>query len=375
MTLNGYDVWLDDEKLLPGQEWALEIHRAVRESEVVLVCLSNDTVSKSGYVQKEIRLALDVADEQPEGTIFLIPLRLENCIVPMRLRQWHWVDLFSDNGYRRLLQSLDFRAESIGLMRMVPNKPNMVFVPEGHFLMGITPENARQVIETSGTRWKRWLKWEQPQHEVELSEYFIGKYLVTNLEYQLFVQDTGQHPPENWINGKFPLGKGRHPVVYVSWENVVAYCQWLTAKLDVEYRLPTEAEWEKASRGENANIYPWGELFDVQKANTKETGINDTTPVGQFSPQGDSPYGCADMAGNVYEWCLDSRNSTTYLERTGVVKDPLVYNSDPSVGKIMRGGSYGIQHASARCTYRNSSTLPSRHIGFRIVHSKIPFEI
>ncbi len=104
---SGYMPWLDEESLIPGDEWEKKIKKAVRESDVVLVCLSQKSINKRGFVQKEIRYALDVADEQPEGTIFIIPLKLEECDVPERLRRWHWVNLFDENGYRRLTSALE----------------------------------------------------------------------------------------------------------------------------------------------------------------------------------------------------------------------------------------------------------------------------
>jgi len=107
---DGVDPWLDEEKLLPGQEWQQEIPKAVRQSDVVLVCLSKASINKVGYVQREIRFALDIAEEQPEGFIFIIPVRLEECSIPGRLQKWQWVDLFRENGYQRLMLSLKARA-------------------------------------------------------------------------------------------------------------------------------------------------------------------------------------------------------------------------------------------------------------------------
>lgn len=103
---DGVEPWLDEEEILPGQDWEYEIARAVRAVDVVIVCLSRESVTKSGYIQKEIRFALDIADEQPEGTIFIIPLKLEECDVPGRLRRWHWVNYFEPQGYERLLRTL-----------------------------------------------------------------------------------------------------------------------------------------------------------------------------------------------------------------------------------------------------------------------------
>jgi outer membrane protein assembly factor BamD (BamD/ComL family) len=115
LTAEGVDAWLDQEKLLPGQDWRMEIPRAVREADVVVICLSKSSITKEGYVQKEIKFALDIAEEKPEGTIFLIPARLEDCVVPERLNRWQWVDLYEDNGFIKLLRSLKLRANAVGV--------------------------------------------------------------------------------------------------------------------------------------------------------------------------------------------------------------------------------------------------------------------
>jgi outer membrane protein assembly factor BamD (BamD/ComL family) len=115
LVRDGVDAWLDKEKLLPGQDWQVEIPKAVRESDVVVVCLSNKSITKEGYIQKELKFALDIANEKPEGTIFLIPARLEECEVPARLGSWQWVDLFEPDGYERLMRSLRLRADKLGM--------------------------------------------------------------------------------------------------------------------------------------------------------------------------------------------------------------------------------------------------------------------
>ncbi|CAG1001384.1 hypothetical protein ANAEL_02989 [Anaerolineales bacterium] len=114
LVFEGVDAWLDKEKLLPGQDWRVEIPKAVQEADVVIVFLSKNSITKEGYVQKEIKNALDIADEKPEGTIFLIPARLEECLVPERLSRWQWVDLFEENGFIQLLRSLKLRARAVG---------------------------------------------------------------------------------------------------------------------------------------------------------------------------------------------------------------------------------------------------------------------
>jgi outer membrane protein assembly factor BamD (BamD/ComL family) len=116
LTTEGVDAWLDQEKLLPGQDWRLEIPRAVHEADVVVICLSKRSITKEGYVQKEIKFALDIAEEKPEGAIFLIPARLEECVVPEGLERWQWVNLYEENGFIKLLRSLKLRADAVGAM-------------------------------------------------------------------------------------------------------------------------------------------------------------------------------------------------------------------------------------------------------------------
>jgi hypothetical protein len=104
------DAWLDEMNLLPGQDWDLEIYKATRDADAIIICLSKESIAKEGYVQKEVRRALDISEEKPDGTIFVIPLRLENCDVPIRLKKYHWVDLFDESGYSKLVKSLQVRA-------------------------------------------------------------------------------------------------------------------------------------------------------------------------------------------------------------------------------------------------------------------------
>ena len=192
---------------------------------------------------------------------------------------------------------------------------------------------------------------------VDVAEFYIGKYPVTNQQYEAFVQATNYKLPQHWRRGRIPAGKENHPVVYVSWEDAVAFCEWLSKESGREFRLPTEAKWEKAARGglripgpggalmDNplpARQYPWGDDFDAEKCNTRESGIGDTTPVGEYSPAGDSPYGVADMAGNVWEWTQE---------------------------RVLRGSSWSYPHylsASALSGRDDPSYRPLGYYGFRV---------
>ena len=110
---NGFDPWLDEKEILPGQRWDPEIRKAIDRAGSIIVFLSEGSVSKEGYLQREIRMVLDKASEMPDDTIFLIPARLENCPVPVRLKDLQWVDLFSESGYGKLVQALEIRANAI----------------------------------------------------------------------------------------------------------------------------------------------------------------------------------------------------------------------------------------------------------------------
>lgn len=107
---DGFSPWLDEEDLIPGQDWELEIKKAVRAADVVVVCLSASSASRKGFAQKEIRIALDEADKQPEGDLYIIPLRLEELELPDRLQRWHWVNFFDKDGYEKLIKALGLKS-------------------------------------------------------------------------------------------------------------------------------------------------------------------------------------------------------------------------------------------------------------------------
>jgi formylglycine-generating enzyme required for sulfatase activity len=183
----------------------------------------------------------------------------------------------------------------------------MIIIPEGEFIMGISNDQVWELYN----REEEWaIEWyerdlfrvEQPQHRLHLPAYEIGKYPVTNAEYHLFIWNTGYRVPKGWIGFRHPESQENHPVVGVSKIDALAYCEWLSGETGIKYRLPTEAEWEKAARGDDDRLYPWGSDFDPWRCNTSDSGKRSTTPVGEYAPSGDSPWGLCDMAGNVWEW-------------------------------------------------------------------------
>jgi formylglycine-generating enzyme required for sulfatase activity len=207
-----------------------------------------------------------------------------------------------------LEQAASILADAMDLM--------MVSVPTGEFLIG------------------------DEKRKMHVDAFEIDKYPVTNVQYKRFVDETGHRPPEHWGAGTYLAEEAIHPVVNVSWDDAVAYAEWAGK------RLPTEEEWEKAARGTDGRKYPWGDeepTSDLCNFGGNEGG---TTPVGKYSPQGDSPYGCADMAGNVWEW-----TSSEYSDW----------------GKVLRGGSWyrapDYVRGASRHRYRPGSRYD--HYGFR----------
>ena len=233
-------------------------------------------------------------------------------------------------------------------------EPEMMHIPAGPFLRG-SKERDKSAADA-----------EKPQREIHLTEYWIGRFPVTNAQYAAFLQSARRRPPPDWRGLRPPDGKENHPVVKVTWYNATAYCRWLAKVTGKSYRLQSEAEWEKAARGTDGRQYPWGNKWDSMKANTREGGIGDTTPVGIFSPDGDSSFGCGDVAGNVWEWTADWYDAG-YYGRSSRAEDP--FGPASGATRVLRGGEWNGDARSARCACRSSGspTLLDRSVGFRCV--------
>jgi len=234
-----------------------------------------------------------------------------------------------------------------------------VRVPKGKFLLGSRVDNELAY------------KSEKPQQSFEFrADYWIGLYPVTNGQYAEFVRRTGHDAKKADDWGQL----NDHPAVRVSWYDAQAYCLWLNEEHATEgqkgflFRLPSEAEWEKAARGEFGTEWPWGNDFDPNKCNSSEGGKGGTTPVGEYSAAGgDSPYGVADMAGNVWEW-------------TQSLFKPYPYDVDDGREdlqaeglRVVRGGSFDRLSRLARCGARfgNDPYGFDEFLGFRVLVSPI----
>ncbi len=254
-------------------------------------------------------------------------------------------------------------------------EPKMVFIPAGIFLRGVkSPEQDeggvldeffRSLRPEARKRELALSVGERPQTEIYMSDYWVGKYPVTNAEYAVFLKATNRRAPEHWVDDNLPTGLENHPVVNVTWHQARAYCFWLSEVTGKSYHLPTEAQWEKAARGVDGRIFPWGNRWDRNRCNTLERDLQFTTPAGSFSPDGDSPYACADMAGNVWEWTLDWY-AKDYYARSTSAEDP----RGPANGavKVLRGGSFRASASQARTTHRlyANPNNPSPEVGFRV---------
>jgi formylglycine-generating enzyme required for sulfatase activity len=239
----------------------------------------------------------------------------------------------------------------------------------------------------------RFLAKEMPQHEVHVDAFAIGRFPVSNREYAAFVETTGARPPRSWPDGTLPAGRGNHPVVRIDHDEAEAYAAWLAAETGTPYRLPTEAEWEKAARGPDGRIYPWGNHFDPARCNTLEGNtfaglyqharplygvvmrvgafvvdrgligerfdkLVDTTPVGIY-PHGASPYGALDMAGNAEEWVADR-----FALYPGY---PFGDEYDWSAEDwVCRGGSWNRPGDVARTARRHGNFVGTGSIGLRL---------
>lgn len=227
-------------------------------------------------------------------------------------------------------------------------------IPAGKFEMGSISLDAQQN--------------EQPITPVTLSCFYMSRFPVTNAQYEKF-DPTHRNKRAPWANDN-------HPVVYVSWREAEEFCKWLGRKEGKNYRLPTEAEWEYAARGEDGRLYPWGnQLTAGNLANFADArsnfvwrdlkiddGFAESAPVGMY-PRGSSPFGIEDMAGNVFEWCADAPDA--YRGREVVNPPPARLGAN----RVFRGGSWKSRAASLRSTARSSNAPTSfaNDVGFRIV--------
>ena len=351
-SIPGIEPWLDEENLLPGQDWASEIARALRNSDFILIFLSQISVSKRGYVQREMKMALDAWQDIPEGGIHTIPVRINECEVPESFQRYQYVNLFEQGAFDRVIRALRFQIrkstspllephiqtdeqwlsdDSDPVSRLKRDKPGIlknsigmefVLICAGQSTMGAPYSD--QEAEPS----------ERPTHRVIISQpFYLSRYAVTEAQW---IAVMGKSKRRN-VNHAWPAN-------LLSWEDAMAFMDVLAQREGRMYKyfLPTEAQWEYACKAgtEGSRYHPILQKIAWFEANSR----SDPQPVGGKWP---NPWGLFDMLGNVMEMCADGYRIFT----PDTVIDP-IGDTSPSAQRALRGGSHYHSAAYIRASDR-----------------------
>jgi formylglycine-generating enzyme required for sulfatase activity len=353
----GYKPWLDEKDLIPGQNWRSVIPKAIANSQLFIACLSQRSIAKQGFVQREFKMALNQYADRPPNSIYLIPLRLDECDIPdlrqeeygLNLRDLHWLDYWEENGFEQLeraityqfnpepeepkkpvivtppLSVFNFEIVRVNAKGEQINKESkqsqyfredlgngitleMVAIPGGTFTMGTEDEEIERLVKKFN--WEGF-RWERPQHRVTVSSFYMGRYPITQAQWKA-IAATAKIDIDLETNFSNFTGD-ELPVECVNWYEATEFCKRLSRETKQEYRLPSEAEWEYACRAGTTTPFYFGETITGKLANycasntyaeeAKGEYRQQTTPVGQFPP---NAFGLYDMHGNVWEWCADT---------------------------------------------------------------------
>ncbi len=411
----GYKPWLDKKDLIPGQIWRDEIPKAIKASQIFLACLSGKSANKQGYIQRELRIALDTLGEMLPGTIFFIPMRLEECEIPdlrlaevgLNLRDIHRLDYWEEDGFeqleraithqfnpepeepKQLLSVFNFQIVGVNAKGEQIKKESkqsqyfsedlgngitleMLAIPGGTFLMG-SPQDEKDSFGD-----------ERPQHEVNVPPFFIGKYPITQEQWRAIASRTDlKVDPSAPLRVNLDLNPAyfkdrpdsdRRPVEQVNWYDAIEFCARLSKLTGREYRLPSEAEWEYACRAGTTTPFYFGETITGELANYRASETyageakgeyrEETTPVGQFPP---NAFGLYDMHGNVWEWCAD----TWHDNYDGAPTDGSAWIENGNDNRSsLRGGSWHNPPPLSHSVYRSGKVRRDEigsTIGFRVV--------
>jgi len=384
LSAHGLDGFLDAYSIQPGDDIAVRVARGLEECEVYVPLLSPAAV-ESPWCEREIGIAIDLSMERErKGRPRIVPVIVKPCKLPTILRGILYISFDGryDDALKELLTKgfgiaprparspypqhlLEAAGVSEEMIREYMARTRRLNTPNSSPRIINNPKDGKEMILISAGEFlmgSDTSEDEKPRHKVYLDAFYIARYPVTNADYKRFVDTTQHAPPAHWKNGKIPQGKENHPVVYVDWNDAVAYCKCAGV------RLPTEAEWEKAASWDAAKkekrVYPWGKEFDKNKCNSAESKIGDTTPVGAYSAKGgDSAYGVADMAGNVWEWCSSLYHEYPYRADDGRE------NMQGSNPRVLRGGAFLNNEYDVRAACRIRLVPDDRYGngGFRVV--------
>ncbi len=420
----GYKPWLDKKDLIPGQNWRSVIPKAIADSQLFIACLSQRSIAKQGFVQREFKMALNQYADRPPNSIYLIPLRLDECDIPdlrqeeygLNLRDLHWLDYWEEDGFEQLERAIthQFNPEPEEPKKPVIVTPplsvfnfeivrvnakgeqikkeskqsqyfsedlgkgitlEMVAIPGGTFLMGTEDEEIERLVKKFN--WEGFRR-ERPQHEVTVPSFFMGKYPITQAQWKAIASRTDlkvkQDLDFNPAYFKDRPDSDRRPVEQVNWYDAIEFCARLSKLTVREYRLPSEAEWEYACRAGTTTPFYFGETITGELANYNASNTyadepngeyrNETTPVGQFPP---NAFGLYDMHGNVREWCAD----TWHDNYDGAPTDGSVWIENGNDNRSpLRGGFWGNNPNYCRSAIRNYKfrrVNRNLNLGFRVV--------
>lgn len=408
--------WMAPDDVVPGVRWDSAIQKEIMKADYVIACLSKASVEKRGYVQKEFRLALNLCQELPETERLLIPLRLDTCRVPnlrvgtIDIKDLQWVDAFASGSLRLFLNSLDLSKSktSVSLLSVYGKDCSLNSIisvesgkfwkiPEEYLLYSsssllvsstpatsicINPENYRKqkenfkqlrnlidgsdlVVVPEGEFLcgdpgvPRMFDNQLPNRDIEMvnvNGFAISKCLVTNAQYEKFLKIT-KHSNRSMFVKSIEPEKANYPVVNISWMDAEKYCTWAGG------RLPSELEWEKAARGTDGRIFPWGWHRPHERYCNFGNPNGETNSVKRYT-EGVSLYGCYDCAGNVWEWTsteVEPKEKSVYI-----ISSDERYLDKPFF--VVKGGSYYHGPDACRCGGRYFGRIDEKSPlwGFRL---------
>jgi formylglycine-generating enzyme required for sulfatase activity len=376
------NVFRDIYDISGGQEWRSVLEKAVNECKVMLVVIGPDWASLSGSDgQKRLFDPNDVTRWEVESGLkrsrekqaTVIPVLVLEAVTPKRSELPGTLQDLLEKNYVRLRNYPDFNYDFETLIRdlrasqgfssgdipIEHYEPETIYVSAGSFWMGSESGEGIPAYET-------------PQHEVTLPSFRIGKYPVTNIQYEYFISEKKVEVPRQlgWEGQRAPKGREQYPVTGVTWYEALAYCQWLSQQTKRPYTLPNEAQWEKACRAGEHCLYPWGNDFVPGRCNQ---GGESLAPVDHFPPQNE--FGFYDLVGNIRQWTC-----TTWEQGDAPQPSPYPWkedgrndlNANSETPRVLRGCSMKDPSLLHRCSARKGD-LPERRgytgarYGFRVL--------
>ncbi len=384
------DIW-DDTRLIGGEDWQQEIKKAIQSAKVVVLLISADFLASDFIAYEELPQLLAV--RKAEGTLILSVMLGPCNFEETELKVFQVVNNPSeplssmtahqrDSLWTRTAKIIKDASIAPVVTVPVPNlngQPDLLLelvpIPAGPFMMGTSLLDT-EYFKEMGWEWVKYYlrehyKWEHPAHNVELAAFALSRFPVTNRQYLEFIRNNNHPTPYHWIDNIYESDADDHPVVNVTWYDAQEYCAWLSRETGKCYRLPTEAEWEKAARGRDGYRWSWGNEWNSKCCNSKDYAAGHTLPVNHFSQESASPYDIMDCLGNVAEWC-NTKWGSQWMSPTYRYPYSALDGRELKEGnelRVIRGGSFSSPIGDVRCASRSRfpphQKIPS--LGFRCV--------